>query len=118
MFVRNIFLKDTLQIYYRMIRVFLINYLKLVDQNIELIKHLSCFEIIGEILHDIFFQIRQSPQAASKVILACTVLHNIAIMMREPEVDDQYIDQPQPAEQYSGPEEGASVREYITRHYF
>ncbi|XP_053400704.1 putative nuclease HARBI1 [Mercenaria mercenaria] len=64
--------------------------------------------------------VRPTPEKASRVVIACAVLHNIAILLGEPDFPDdgQQIDPPQPAAQYTGPDDGRLIRDYITRHYF
>ena len=51
---------------------------------------------------------------------ACAVLHNLAIMFREPVVEDDLdvaIDGNIQG-QYNGPEDGKNIRNYIMQHYF
>jgi hypothetical protein len=58
------------------------------------------------------------PVKVSKVILACAVLHNIAILLNEPDIDGQMLNPPQPANVYNGPDEGRFIRDHITRTFF
>lgn len=59
------------------------------------------------------------PEKACTVIMACAVLHNIAIDLREPmeemaEMEDfDDLDVP-----YAGPEEGRFVRDHIANTFF
>ncbi|XP_071139762.1 putative nuclease HARBI1 [Mytilus edulis] len=62
--------------------------------------------------------VRVHPEKACTMIMACAVLHNIAINLKEPmddadEVDDSCIDIP-----FRGPEEGRTVRDHICRAFF
>ena len=63
--------------------------------------------------------IRMEPEKACTVIMACAVLHNIAIDLREPmeemaEMEDfDDLDVP-----YAGPEEGRFVRDHIANTFF
>lgn len=51
---------------------------------------------------------------------ACAVLHNLAIILREPNFEDDLddVDRGEINMRYNGPEDGSSVRNYITRTYF
>jgi len=63
-----------------------------------------------------------SPHRACSFIVASAVLHNIAILRKEPIVEEAADDvlqdiQPQ-AEQYEGQQDGRRIREYFARNFF
>ncbi|XP_061170415.1 putative nuclease HARBI1 [Saccostrea echinata] len=68
--------------------------------------------------HVLHSEIRMKPDRACRIIIACAVLHNIAINLGEPEDEDEVEeDQPQmPA--FQGPQDGRGVRDYVKQHYF
>jgi hypothetical protein len=63
-----------------------------------------------------------SPHRACSFIVASAVLHNIAILRKEPiveEAEDDVLQDIQPqAEQYEGQQDGRRVREYFARNFF
>lgn len=79
---------------------------------------LPCIPI--NIDHSVFqFKVRLIPEKSSKLIIACAVLHNIAILLGEPDITDEHFIEPrQPPTQYAGPEEGGRIRDYLTTNYF
>ena len=65
------------------------------------------------------FQLRKTPAKASEVIVACAVLHNIAIMLQEPDVpDDDNDDRADAQMPYVGRETGFWIRDHIAQVYF
>ena len=70
----------------------------------------------------IYTQIRMSPHRACSFIVASVVLHNIAILRKEPiveEAEDDVLQDIQPqAEQYEGQQDGRRIREYFARNFF
>ena len=63
------------------------------------------------------------PDKVCRIIGACAVLHNIAIMMNEPLDDDDNIDngdehQRVPVQAFTGPQDGRAVRDHIARSFF
>lgn len=63
------------------------------------------------------------PDRVCTIIMACCVLHNIATLLKEPEPLDDAGDNLPAGNQdmnihYNGPENGISVRDYITKSYF
>ena len=72
--------------------------------------------------HILHSEIRMSPDRVCTIIAACFVLHNIAVSLREPEVDydDKKLDDADfdVQEQYQGPENGKAVRSHITDRFF
>ena len=72
-------------------------------------------------LHILHSEIRMAPDRACTMIVACFVLHNIALSLREPEVDDHFdIDEDEfdVHDQYNGPNNGNAVRKHITDTIF
>lgn len=68
--------------------------------------------------HLLHSEIRMKPEKACLLIGACAVLHNFAIIRREPQLDHAVADdQPDPI-CYRGPEDGKVVRDYICRTFF
>jgi len=67
----------------------------------------------------IFFQIRMKPAKVCKVIIACAVLHNIAIMRKEPldEQDEQEDAQPQ-MPPFDGQQDGRGIRDHFANTFF
>lgn len=65
-------------------------------------------------------EIRMSPERACTIIVACFVLHNIAVKFREPESDDINIsvEDFDVQEQYCGRENGNAMRRHITDTFF
>jgi hypothetical protein len=63
-----------------------------------------------------------SPHRACSFIVASAVLHNIAILRKEPiveEAEDYALQDIQPqAEQYEGQQNGRRIREYFARNFF
>jgi hypothetical protein len=59
------------------------------------------------------------PKKVSRIIIACAVLHNLAIMWNEADdqVDDEDNDQPD-QDTFNGPQDGRGIREHITRSFF
>ena len=58
------------------------------------------------------------PDKACRIIIACAVLHNIAIVRNEPEVDDEFVDNQPPMPAYNGPQDGRGIREHFTTNFF
>ncbi|XP_052799495.1 putative nuclease HARBI1 [Mya arenaria] len=62
---------------------------------------------------------RKTPAKASEVIVACAALHNIAIMLQEPDVPDADNDDGADAQiPYTGRETGFLVRDHLAQVYF
>ena len=70
--------------------------------------------------HVLHSEIRMSPERACTIIVACFVLHNIAVKFREPESDDINIsvEDFDVQEQYRGRENGNAMRRHITDTFF
>ena len=62
-------------------------------------------------------QLRLKPVKASKVIVACAILHNLAINLKEPDVDGPIPAAQQPNDDYRGREEGTAVRDHIIAYF-
>lgn len=68
----------------------------------------------------ISFQIRLKPQKVCRVIVACAILHNIAVLLREPLIDndEDHDQEPVPVPPFAGVQDGRSVRDHISRSFF
>ncbi|CAC5391641.1 HARBI1 [Mytilus coruscus] len=71
----------------------------------------------GFVLHG---EVRMKPAKVCRIIGACAILHNIAIMLREPMEDDESGENQEDVGQmnYNGPEDGRTIRNFITTSYF
>ena len=58
------------------------------------------------------------PEKVCKVIGACGVLHNIAVMFNEPFEDDEEHQNEPDIHIYQGPEEERLVRDHIANTFF
>ena len=70
--------------------------------------------------HVLHSEISMKPAKVCKIIGACTILHNIALSLRE-EMEDDDDDQNDNAAlnvAYRGPEDGRAIRNFITVPYF
>lgn len=67
-----------------------------------------------------YLQIRLKPQRACKIVIACAVLHNIAITLGEPEDEEDIIEDNNQSliQSYQGLQNGRCVRDYVNHHYF
>ena len=78
------------------------------------------FGLLKRRFHVLHAEIRMAPDRVCTIIVACIVLHNMAIHLREPELDDGLSgdEQYDLHEQYRGPENGNAVRRHITDTFF
>ena len=78
------------------------------------------FGLLKRRFHILHSEVRMAPDRVCTIVVACFVLHNIAVNLREPEVDDVNIDNEDcdVQEQYHGPENGNAVRKHITDTFF
>ena len=79
------------------------------------------FGVLKRRFHILHSEIRMAPDRVCTIIVACFVLHNIAVFVREPEIDDDWdIDEQEfdVQEQYHGPDRGNAVRKHITDTFF
>ena len=79
------------------------------------------FGVLKRRFHILHCEIRMAPDRACTMIVACFVLHNIAVSLREPEVDDHFdVDEDEfdVHDQYNGPNNGNAVRKRITDTFF
>ena len=79
------------------------------------------FGLLKRRFHILHSEIRMAPDRVCTIIAACCVLQNIAINMRESDLDDcanpiQLMCDVQ--ELYHGPENGHAVRQHITNTFF
>jgi hypothetical protein len=69
--------------------------------------------------HVLHSEMRMKPGKVCKIIGACAILHNIALMLREEMEDDEQVDRNAVGQvNYNGPENGRVVRNFITTTYF
>ncbi|CAC5423162.1 HARBI1 [Mytilus coruscus] len=70
--------------------------------------------------HVLHGEVRMKPAKVCRIIGACAILHNIAIMLREPMEDDESGENQEDVGQmnHSGPEDGRTIRNFITTSYF
>ncbi|CAC5403008.1 HARBI1 [Mytilus coruscus] len=70
------------------------------------------FQILGS-------QIRMQPTKACKIITACAILHNIAILRNEPDIDGEQKEDVQPRiPPYVGKEDGHEYRDHLAIKFF
>ena len=63
-------------------------------------------------------EIRMAPEKVCIIIGARAILHNIAILLKEPMEDGEVEDEMNVNDAYDGPDQGRSVRNHICRTYF
>ncbi|CAC5422577.1 HARBI1 [Mytilus coruscus] len=70
--------------------------------------------------HVLHGEVRMKPAKVCRIIGACAILHKIAIMLREPMEDDESGENQEDVGQmnYNGPEDGRTIRNFITTSYF
>ena len=64
---------------------------------------------------------KMTPRKACRISVACAVLHNIAIILNEPEPEDGEMDQNEELPEtppYAGRETGQGIRDHITNEFF
>ena len=78
------------------------------------------FGLLKRRFHILHSETRMAPDNVCTIIAACFVFHNIALRLREPEIDDWDMDEREfdVGEQYHGPENGNAVRKHITNTFF
>lgn len=65
------------------------------------------------------FQIRMKPEKVCRIIGACAILHNIALLRNEPlDADDAQQEQPVDVPGFQGRQDGRIIREHIAREIF
>ena len=67
--------------------------------------------------HVLHSEIRMDPEKVCKVVGACAVLHNIAVLLKEP-MEDAVIEEDPPHIEYNGPQQGLSLRDHICQTFF
>lgn len=70
--------------------------------------------------HVLHSEVRMKPDRVCKIVVACAVLHNICISLKEPEYQEEIEEedvQPPPMV-FQGQQDGRGVRDYVTRHCF
>ena len=68
--------------------------------------------------HVLHSEIRMAPEKVCLIIGACAILHNIAILLKEPMEDGEVEDEMNVNDDYHGPDQGRAVRDHICRTYF
>ena len=79
------------------------------------------FGLLKRRFHVVHSEIRMAPDRVCTIIVACSVLHNIAIYFREPDLDDASESDRNLADiqdHYHGSESGQAVRRHITNSFF
>ncbi|XP_071149239.1 putative nuclease HARBI1 [Mytilus edulis] len=72
------------------------------------------FGIWKKRFHILGSEIRMKPDKACRIIIACGILHNIAIMRNEPEVaEEQLIDNQPQMPPCNGPQDGKGIRDHF-----
>ena len=69
--------------------------------------------------HALHSEIRMAPEKVCQIIGACAVLHNIAMLLKEPMEDGEVEDEMNDVnDAYHGPDQGRAVRNHICHTYF
>ena len=69
--------------------------------------------------HALHSEIRMAPEKVCQIIGACAVLHNIAMLLKEPMEDGEVEDEMNDVnDAYYGPDQGRAVRNHICHTYF
>ena len=68
--------------------------------------------------HALHLEIRMAPDRVCKIIGACAVLHNIAILLNEPMEDGELDDDVVEIEPFNGQQRGLLMRDHIRHTYF
>ena len=68
--------------------------------------------------HVLHSEIRMAPEKVCIIIGACAILHNIAILLKEPMEDGEVEDEMNVNEVYYGPDQGRAVQNHICHTYF
>lgn len=80
------------------------------------------FGVLKRRFHVLHSEVRMAPFRVCSLIVACCVLHNLAISLREPDPEDCEMDDegcaPDLHSQYHGRESGSAVREHIANTFF
>ena len=76
-----------------------------------------CFGVLKRRFHCLHGELRMQPERVCKIIVACCVLHNIAIDRREP-LNGRPRREPRERMIYQGVEDGRAVRGYVTQTFF
>lgn len=67
------------------------------------------------------YEVRMAPHRVCSIIVACCILHNLAISLREPDPEDCEMDDegcaPDLHSQYHGRETAIAVREHIANTF-
>ncbi|CAC5385229.1 HARBI1 [Mytilus coruscus] len=66
-------------------------------------------------------QIRMTPSKACKIIIACAILHNICILLNEPDIEDDRLvidNDGDLGDRFFGDQDGRGVRDHISSTFF
>jgi hypothetical protein len=80
-----------------------------VSENVKYEKLECYFLFVIDSFCFISFQIRLKPQNVCRVIVACAILHNIAVLLREPLIDSDDDQDQEPVPPFAGVQDGRSV---------
>lgn len=80
------------------------------------------FGVLKRRFHFLHSEVRMTPDRACTIVAACCILHNIAIQLKEPNLDDCLdVNDPMMYDMlihYHGAESGNAVRKHITNSFF
>ncbi|XP_052065184.1 putative nuclease HARBI1 isoform X2 [Mytilus californianus] len=71
--------------------------------------------------HILHSEIRMTPSKACKIIIACAILHNICILLNEPDIEDDGVvidNDGDLGERFFGDQDGRGVRDHISSTFF
>ncbi|VDI08104.1 Hypothetical predicted protein, partial [Mytilus galloprovincialis] len=71
--------------------------------------------------HILHSEIRMKPGKACKIIIACAILHNICILLNEPDIEDDGVivgNDGDLGEHFNGHQDGRAVRDHISTTFF
>ncbi|CAG2194999.1 HARBI1 [Mytilus edulis] len=79
------------------------------------------FGRLKRLFHILHSEIRMKPGKACKIIIACAILHNICILLNEPDIEDDGVivgNDGDLGEHFNGHQDGRAVRDHISTTFF